>query len=223
MKPGLAARLVQVCKGAAAVCLYIGYSFLAHFAAASHTPGVFEAVVAIAPILALAFFLAWRSPRRPLVLALWLAGCMGLYGVSDWLVVHYSWVFLLQDAGMQVLLCLAFGRTLLLGQTPLVSQFAAVVHGTLSPGLARYTRKVTWAWTLYFAGMATLSLLLFWLAPIAVWSAFANLLGLPLAVLMFVGEYVVRRCVLPPADLAGLWEAFQAYRHSSSGAAPRTH
>ncbi|MDR3395246.1 MAG: hypothetical protein P4L70_09635 [Parasulfuritortus sp.] len=223
MKPEWAARLVPVCKGAAAVGVCIGYSLLAHLAAAAPAPGLFEAAVALAPGLTLAFLLAWRSAHKPLGLALWGAGCLGLYGASGWLVGHYHWVFLLQDAGLQVLLGLTFGRTLRPGQTPLVSQFAALLHGALSPAVVRYTRRATWAWTLFFAGMATLSLALFWLAPIAVWSVFANLLGLPLVVLMFVAEYVVRRCVLPKADRAGLWEAFAAYRQSSAGVARRAH
>ena len=223
MKPEWAARLVPVCKGAVVVGLCIGYSLLAHFAAAAPAPGLFEAAVAVAPALTLAFLLAWRSTRRPLGMALWGVGCLGLYGASGWLVGHYHWVFLLQDAGLQVLLGLMFGRTLGRGQTPLVSQFAALRRGPLSPAVAHYTRRATWAWALFFAGMATLSLLLFWLAPIVVWSAFANLLGLPLVGLMFVAEYAVRRCVLPKADRGGLWEAFAAYRQSSPGVVPRAH
>ena len=36
--------------------------------------------------------------------------------------------------------------------------------------------------------------------------------GLPLMALMFVGDYLVRRCVLPPEQVAGLWQAVRAYR-----------
>ena len=219
----MAARLLPVCKGAAAVSLCVGYSLAAHFAAAAPTPGLLEAAVAITHALMLAFALAWRSAHRPAGLALWLLACLALYSASGWLVAHYRWVFLLQDVGLQVLLALAFGRTLRSGQSPLVSQFAAMLRGPLPPVVARYTRRATWAWTLFFAGMATLSLLLFWLAPITVWSVFANLLGLPLVVLMFVGEYAVRCSLLPAADRAGLWEAFAAYRRHSSGVVPRAH
>jgi uncharacterized membrane protein len=219
----MAARLIPVCKGVVAVGSCAAYSVAAHFAAASTAPGLSQAAVAVAPALALALALAWRSRPRLIGLALWLTACLALYAGGGWLVAHYRWVFLLQDAGLQALLGLAFGRTLRSGQTPLVSQFAAMLRGPLPTAVARYTRRATWAWTLFFAGMATLSLLLFWLAPIAVWSVFANLLGLPLVVLMFVGEYAVRRCVLPAPDRAGLWEAFAAYRRSSPGVVPRAH
>ena len=190
-------------------------------AAASPRPGLPESLVAIIPLLGLAFVMTWRSSQRALMLGLCVAACAVLYGFSGWLINHYHWVFLLQHAGIYALLCGAFGRTLQAGRTPMISGFARIVHGTLSPAQIDYTRSVTWAWTLYFGGTAALSLLLFWFAPVAVWSAFANLLGGPLLVLMFAGEYAVRCHVLPVADRAGLLEAIRAYRQATSGRAAR--
>ena len=207
------ARWIRWGKVAGGVALCLAYSLLAHLASVHPTPGVWEVLVALFLVLVLAVSLAWRSANRPLMLALCAAGAVGLVSMGDWLRLHYHWLFFLEHAGMQSLLCIAFGRTLAAGQTPLVSRFAAVVHGPLSPQLQRYTRGVTWAWTLYFGLMASVSVLLFSFAPMAWWSGFANLLGLPLVALMFVGDYLVRRCVLPPQDVTGLWQAVRAYRH----------
>ena len=215
-RPAGFTRFHQGARWAAVIALGIGYSVLSHFAAASADPDLFDAAVAIVPLVGLALVMAWRAHQRVLMLTLCLAACALLYGVSDWLVAHYNWIFLLQHAGMYALLCMAFGRTLQGGQTPMISRFARVVHGTLSPALVRYTRSVTLAWTCYFGGIAALSLLLFWLAPVQVWSVFANLLGAPLLVLMFAGEYAVRWVVLPAADRAGPLEAIRAYRLASS-------
>jgi len=212
----LTARLKQACRWAAAIALGLAYSVLAYLAAASDAPTLLGALVAIAPLMGLALVMAWRASQRGLMLALFLVACAMLYGISSWLLAHYIWVFFLQHAGTYALLCAAFGRTLQGGQTPMISRFARIVHGSLSPALVRYTRSVTWAWTLYFGGVAALSLLLFWLAPIAIWSAFANLLGIPLLVLMFAGEYAVRCHVLPAADRAGPLDAIRAYRQASS-------
>jgi uncharacterized membrane protein len=216
----LTAKLLRGARWAAIAAFCLAYSVLSHLAAADPRPDLLDAAVAIAPLMALAGLMAWRSPHRPAMLLLWLAGCAVLYGLSGWLVQNHNWVFLLQHAGMHTLLGLAFGRTLRAGQVPMVSRFAAIVHGRLSPALARYTRNVTWAWTLYFSAMALLSLLLFWLAPVAVWSVFANLLNLPLLVLMFAAEYVARLCLLAPSDRAGPLEAIRAYRQAGSGAPP---
>lgn len=201
--------------------LGVGYSVLAHLAAASTAPDFLGALVAIAPLLVMAFVMAWRSSQRNLMLALCLAACAALYGFSSWLITHYNWVFLLQHAGIYAMLCVAFGRTLLAGRTPMIAGFARIVHGSLTPALIGYTRWATWAWSIYFGSISALSLLLFWLAPVAIWSAFANLLGGPLLVLMFAGEYAARCCVLPPADRAGPMAAIRAYRQASTGSTAR--
>jgi len=220
VKPGSTAKLLRGARWAAIAAFCIGYAVLSHLAAADPHPDLLDAAVAMATPLALAFALAWRSPQRAWMLLLCLAGCAALYAASGWLVQHFNWVFLLQHAGVHGLLGLTFGRSLRAGHVPLVSRFAAIVHGELSPALTRYTRQVTWAWTLYFVVMTVLSLLLFRLAPVAVWSVFANLLNLPLLILMFSAEYGARLWLLPPADRTGPLEAIRAYRQASSGAAP---
>jgi uncharacterized membrane protein len=158
VKTGLAANLLRASRWAAVIAACVAYPVLAHLAAADAHPDLLDAAVAIVPLIALAVVLAWRSPQRSLMLFLCLAGCAVLYATSDWLVQHYNWVFLLQHAGIQALLGVAFARTLRAGQVPMVSRFAALIHGPLTPALARYTRQVTWAWSLYFAFMTGLSL-----------------------------------------------------------------
>ena len=194
---------------------FVGYAVLAHQAASAPSPGLFEASVFIVPLMAFAAVLAWRSPRRGLWLTLWLAGGFALFLLRDRLAAGTQWVLLLQHVGIHLMLCLGFGRTLAPGATPLISRLAAMVHGTLSPLLVRYTRAVTWAWVVYFGLTATVSVLLFALAPAAVWSAFVNLLSLPLLAAMFAGEYLVRLLVVPRSERSGFLQAVTAYRQFS--------
>ena len=206
----------QVSRWVATLALIVGYPVISHMAATSASPDFRNVLVAVAPLTVLAFTMAWRSSHPKALLLLCIAMCGVLYSASAWLLMNYRWVFLLEHAGVYALLCVAFGRTLQAGNTPMLTGFARIVHGELSPALMRYTRSATWAWTLYFGSISGLSLLLFWLSPIAIWSAFANLLGGPLLVLMFVGEYAARCYVLPVADRAGPLEAIRAYRQASS-------
>ena len=215
MNPALAARLKKACRWAVIAALCLGYTLLAHLFASSAAPSLAGALVAMAPLSTLALVLAWRSPRRAAMLALCLAGFALLYLCGNLLVAHYNWVFLLDHAGTNALLCVAFGRTLARGRDPMISHFARTVHGALTPALASYTRAATWAWVFYFGGVAVLSLLLFWQASPQVWSAFANLLSLPLLALMFAGEYAVRCHVLPVTERAGPLESIRAYRQAS--------
>jgi uncharacterized membrane protein len=52
--------------------------------------------------------------------------------------------------------------------------------------------------------VAAASALLFALAPLGVWSLFANLLTLPLVAAMFVAEFLVRMRVCPELGHGGL-------------------
>jgi uncharacterized membrane protein len=206
----------KACRAGFFGSLAIGYALLSHLSATATEHDLAGALVAVTPMLGLGLLLAWHSTRRVFMLALWLTGCGVLYGIRDWLIAHYNWVFLLEHAGTYSLLCGSFAQTLRSGATPMISRFARLVQGDLSPALVRYTRSATWAWTLYFGGIAVLSLLLFWLAPISVWSGFAYLMGIPLLVLMFAGEYAARWVVLPRSDRAGPFDAIRAYRQASS-------
>jgi uncharacterized membrane protein len=63
--------------------------------------------------------------------------------------------------------------------------------------------------------MASVSALLFFFAPAAIWSAFANLLSLLLIVLMFAAEHFVRLRVLPPEDQSSMADTIRGYRLST--------
>lgn len=212
MKPWWTAAAWQGLGWAAAAIGAVAYAVLAHRAASSATPGLFEAAVFIVPPMALALAVAWRSPPRGLWLAAWLAAAAALWLARDRLAAGTQWVLLLQHVGFNGVLGLGFARTLMPGSVPLVSRLAQVVHGPLSPRLARYTRAVTWAWVGYFAATAATSALLFALAPAPVWSAFVNLLSLPLLAAMFAAEYAVRSLLIPRAERAGFFQSVAAYR-----------
>lgn len=96
-------------------------------------------------------------------------------------------------------LFLTFALTLRLGREPLVTAMARRMHGDLSRELTLYTRRVTIAWTCFFATQLTVSIVLFCFAPLVVWSFFVNILDIPLVVVMFLVEYACRlRCLQNP-------------------------
>lgn len=100
-----------------------------------------------------------------------------------------------------------FALTLRPGHEPLITAMARRLHG-LTPEMARYTRKVTIAWSLFFAMQLTLSVVLFCFAPLTVWSFFVNILDMPMVALFFAAEIAVRRRCLPDAprhSLAAIW------------------
>jgi uncharacterized membrane protein len=124
---------------------------------------------------------------------------------------HTSLIYWIEHAATQSLLCVAFARSLAPGRESMCTMFARMVHGTLGPAMERYTRQVTLAWSVFFGAMASVSTALFFAAPVSVWSAFANFCTGPLIVLMFIGEYAVRRRVLPDVEHAGIVAGVQAF------------
>jgi hypothetical protein len=95
-------------------------------------------------------------------------------------------------------LLVTFAATLRPGHDPLISAMARRMH-PMTDELTRYTRRVTIAWTGFFAVQLVTSILLFCLAPLVVWSFFVNILDFPLVAAMFAAEYAVRlRCLRDP-------------------------
>ena len=139
---------------------------------------------------------------------------------------NFGWIYLVEHVGTQSLLGLMFAHTLRRGRVPLITQFASRVHGgVLSPEQFVYTRHATLAWSLFFVLDALASLALFTWAPLPVWSLFANLLTLPLVAVMFIGEYMVRRALLPQAphvSIAAGVRAFWDNRRAPSDAVSAT-
>jgi uncharacterized membrane protein len=89
-------------------------------------------------------------------------------------------------------LLVVFGFSLLPGREPVLTRLVLKIRGPLPPELLAYTRHVTAAWCCFFAAQLALSLTLFLVAPLAVWSLFINVLNLPLVVAMFAIEYAYR-------------------------------
>jgi len=209
--------LVPLLRTLGVAALAVGWAVGAHVASASGEPSHWGAALAIAP-LALALSLAlWRLPSRWLAA---LAACAAL-ALLAWawpaLTSEVALLYFVQHVGVNLLLAAFFGRTLSGPGESLVTRMARKVHGgVLSARQVAYTRWVTKAWTVFFLSLATISTLLFLLAPVAAWSVFANLLGGPLIGAMFVGEYLWRLRCLPAHERSTFADAVRAWKQHGS-------
>jgi uncharacterized membrane protein len=197
------------------------YMLISHYASSlPPKDGSRFAAFALLFYLAIAAVLAWRSRHR----VVWLLLCAALATLA-WRHLgairdHAAWVYFIQHAGGNAVLALVFGASLVGNRVPLCSRIAAIVHNPLEPRLARYTRQVTLAWTVFFAANAGMSAVLFAYAPVAIWSVFANILDLPLVALMFAVEYVVRLRLLPDIEHVSIFDAMRRYIHLARTSPP---
>jgi len=206
--------LRRVLLGVLVLAGLAGYALLSHLATSADGseafPG-FRVLLALGPLWFFVVIAAWRASYRWLWIAVVLMVTAAGARYLDVLAHNVSWLYFLQHAGTNALLALFFGKTLLRTHTPLCTRFYVVVHGTLTPYAAGYTRAVTLAWTIFFGVMCGTSVVLFTFASVEAWSVLANLLTGPLVGLMFAAEYLVRQrraALLPPA---GIMDGIRAY------------
>jgi uncharacterized membrane protein len=205
----------RVARGWAIAAGAVAYPVLAHFSTATSAATTMPSLgvaVSLAPSLAILLWLAWRSPRRLLMvlLCVTVAGLLGLFWGA--LQRNFNWVYFLQHAGTNLMLAAVFGATLLRGRQALVTRLAETVHRSrLAPEVLRYTRQVTLAWTLFFLATALVSSALFCCASTEAWSVFANFLSFPLILLMFAIEYAVRLRKLPDLEKHSIMDGVRAF------------
>jgi len=169
-----------------------GYPALIHFSFAFDRPlivaGLWLAVAVVGLLVAV---------RRANVRSSLLFGALLSAGIILWWLGKAVDLMYLPPVLVNLALMVLFGKTLSPGATPLVSRVASLWRGTLDPVVALYTRRVTIAWTIFFALMALESIGLALFAPVHVWSFFTNFLNYVLVLLFFVIEYQLRFVCLP--------------------------
>jgi uncharacterized membrane protein len=199
----------------AVLALTVGYALLAHYTNTGSRNETLGTLVALSPIVLALLVMAWHARHRAVMLAAFALGCLTLLLIWNTLEHHFPWIYWIEHAGTQLVLCLVFARTLRAGREPMCSYFARMVHGTLAPAVARYTRQITYAWVVFFGFISMTSTVLFFAAPVAIWSAFVNFFTGPLICLMFVLEYGARRYHV------SIFAAIKAMQKSPASQAPK--
>ena len=188
--------------------LAISYPLVSHVAS---TRGVPAAGLLWLCLLMLAGFVFGN--RSPFVLALG-ALCLGAALVGH-LSGHAELFLRLPPVIVFAGLTWLFGRSLKPGRTALATLVGERVRGELPAPVARYGRRLTQIWTLLFLALTIECALLGLFAPPFWWSLFTNFINFALMVLLFVGEYPVRRMVLGDLEetpfLDGLREAVRVH------------
>jgi uncharacterized membrane protein len=203
------------------VVVFIAYPILLHAFILKKEVEMWQLMFVFAPLLVVAAWIVLRMVGKawwPLVALVFAVvvyfvvagghGRIGLLAVNGF-----------SNATLNLFLLWLFGRTLLRGKEPLISQISRHINGELKPEVAGYTRNVTIAWCCFFALQVIFSLLLYTFATISIWSFFINVLNLPLLILMFVGEKTYRTLRFPNHPKTSILKAIEVY--SKDFAAPK--
>ncbi|WP_058835843.1 hypothetical protein [Luteimonas abyssi] len=195
------------------IVLALGYTVLAHLAAAWGSDALSLAALMALVALLLAAPLAARRPWAWLALVPLLAGAGWLYVAG-----HAGVPLLLVPVAFIAFIAWVFGRTLRPGQVPLISRIVEALEGQpgepLAPDLVRYTRGLTALWAWLLAMLAAINMVLALIAvpdgllatlgiapPVSIsrtqWSWFANIANYGIVGGTFVVEYVYRKRRFP--------------------------
>jgi len=203
------------------VLAFIAYPIVLHAFILKEEVGVPQLLFVFVPLLGAISWMALRLVGKawwPLVLLLFVGAVYyivtGNHERVGLLVVNG-----LSHAMLNLFLLWLFGRTLLPGREPLVSQISRHLTGDIRPHILVYTRQVTVAWCAYFALQVTISLLLYAYTTFTAWSFFINVLNLPLLLLMFVAEKAYRTAHFPDHPRTTIRKVIEVY--SSDFAVPR--
>ena len=189
--------------------IIIAYAALSHYSNETPEARGLGAGLSVGPILLIALALAWRWLPR-VVAALLTVGTIGAL-IAWWPEIrrHYEWADLAQQCGAYALISFGFARTLFGGRVPTCTQIAQRLHGSLDAGELAYLRAATLAWAGFYLIIAVAVGVLYFTAPLSVWSLFTNFVVFGLIALMALVDHLVRRRVLPPRHSGGLLTALR--------------
>ena len=192
----------------------VAYQYLVHRVTSGDSGGAIRIALLLVPLLALGWWVATRPGKKWLWWSVLAAACGAIFLLEREAHLGLAASYGIPHAVTYLLLLWAFARTLFPGRVPLVTKLARVVHGTLAPEIEGYTRRVTVAWSVFFAAQVICSGLLFEFASLEAFSLFVNMLSLPLVVLMFAGEYAYRVTRFPGIPRASVAQTIRALRKS---------
>jgi uncharacterized membrane protein len=195
---------MQRLQWGALALLVVGYAGLSHYSAESPNARGLGAALSIGPVLLIAILVAWRWTRPFTAMLIAAALCAAVYRYWAVFEKHFEWADLAQQCGAYALVAGGFARSLIGGRVPLCTQLAQKIHGELTPAETAYTRRATLAWAIFYALLMIAILVLYFMAPLRVWSMFVNFGTFGLMILLGIADHAIRRRVLPRHPAGGL-------------------
>jgi uncharacterized membrane protein len=177
--------------------IFIAYTALSYYSDSVPKAAGLAAGLSLAPVLLIGAVFLWRWTRPLIAWSIIIVAAALLYRYWAFLKDNYRWSNLIQQAGTYGLIALGFARSLMPGRIPVCTHLAEKAHCPLIPAEIAYMRRATGAWALFYLLLTAAILIVYFAAPVRVWSLFVNFATFGLIGLMFVIEHTVRRKLLP--------------------------
>lgn len=167
--------------------ILIAYSVSAHFQILGR--------IEIGPVLMLLVMMTWGGIRELMAKHYSAAFRWGLLLLGSLLFARHSdhnTLLYVLPVLVNAMLLLLFLNSLRKDAVPLITRIALTLDGPQSDRSQHYTKRVTQAWTLFFALMMVETILLSIFASPGIWSFFTNFANYALIALFMAAEYAIR-------------------------------
>lgn len=189
----------------------IAYQVLVHLALTKSNADPVRIALLVLPMVALACWILLRSSNRLLWLLILVIAAGATFLLAHGEGLGLAAVYGVPHAAAYLFMLWLFGRTLVQGEEALITRLSRQVRGALPACMETYTRRLTWAWCVFFAAQLAASALLLKFGSVETWSLFINVLNFPLVSLMFAGDYLYRVARYRDFPQSSIAEAVQAY------------
>ncbi len=117
-----------------------------------------------------------------------------------WYVEYLNYIIYVTSVSVPLFLFLIFGNSLTKNSDPLVTAIGEAVRGPLSCEMRKYTKGVTWVWTLIFLVMTLMGVCFLIRGDINLWSLTTNFINPSCVVIFFISEFFYRVWKFPDHD-----------------------
>lgn len=157
-------------------------------------------LASLVPTFVVITVLIARTPllRRRLLIAT--AALTSAFLINEFGLLKPQNIYLINFIAIYAIFFKEFYGSLRRNHVPLCTRFAMLVHESISPQLARYTRVLTYSWAAFFGIQIPIWIGLFFILSTQLWSELISLVPPVLIVALFAIDLTARQLVLPYED-----------------------
>ncbi len=164
------------------------YPLVVHLSVVYKVPFV---TACLLPLFFIVLVRPWSGNKKQVAVKLSILLLLVLIGIMSWLYLDHSIIYL-PPILMMLLILYPFVRSVMPGNTPLITRFYQLSKDENNPEVQSYTDKLTWIWIVFIVLLLINIIALTIFAPLQTWSLFTNFINYLLLLALFVLEWLFR-------------------------------
>lgn len=164
------------------------YPLIVHLSVIYKVPFI---IACLLPLFYIVLARPFRGNRKQIILKSSILFILIIIGLSSWYYLDHSIIYL-PPILMMLTILYPFIRSVMSGNTPLITRFYQLTKAENNPSVTRYTDKLTWIWIIFIILLLLNNIILTFWASLETWSLFTNFINYILLLSMLVLEWVFR-------------------------------